>query len=124
MGEWVGSHGYVTTKNGLKHREIMKPGGDEVVHHIDGNKLNNNPSNLLVFKNQAEHAKYHMMNNRVMDGKGKVWRDKSKNPEMKCWEVRIMFNGKRKRLGLYEDPISAQLVYDLVWEELNAVQKE
>ncbi len=35
----------------------LKPG--EVVHHIDGNKRNNRMTNLHVFKNQAEHAKYH-----------------------------------------------------------------
>ena len=37
----------------------LRPG--EVVHHIDGNKLNNDPSNLMVFASQSEHAKYHMM---------------------------------------------------------------
>jgi hypothetical protein len=31
----------------------------EVVHHIDGNKRNNNPKNLKVFKSQADHAKWH-----------------------------------------------------------------
>lgn len=31
----------------------------EVVHHIDGNKKNNNPSNLMIFKSQSEHAKWH-----------------------------------------------------------------
>ena len=36
----------------------LKP--DEVVHHIDGNKRNNEPSNLKVFENQAEHARFHM----------------------------------------------------------------
>lgn len=35
----------------------LKPG--EVVHHIDGNKRNNLASNLRVFRNQAEHAKFH-----------------------------------------------------------------
>ena len=33
----------------------------EVVHHIDGNKRNNDPSNLMVFASQEEHARYHMM---------------------------------------------------------------
>lgn len=32
----------------------------EVVHHIDGNKRNNNPNNLEVLKNQSEHAKRHV----------------------------------------------------------------
>lgn len=31
----------------------------EVVHHIDENKRNNKPENLMVFKNQAAHAAWH-----------------------------------------------------------------
>lgn len=31
----------------------------EVVHHIDGDKTNYTPENLMVFRNQAEHAKWH-----------------------------------------------------------------
>lgn len=31
----------------------------EVVHHIDGDKRNNEPSNLMVFTSQPEHAKWH-----------------------------------------------------------------
>lgn len=31
----------------------------EVVHHIDGDKQNNSPENLMVFKSQKEHADWH-----------------------------------------------------------------
>jgi hypothetical protein len=31
----------------------------EVVHHINRNKKDNQPSNLWVFKNQSEHHKTH-----------------------------------------------------------------
>lgn len=31
----------------------------EVVHHIDEDKRNNHPLNLMVFASQAEHVKWH-----------------------------------------------------------------
>ena len=34
----------------------------EIVHHMDGNKRNNDPINLKVFISQAEHAKWHIEN--------------------------------------------------------------
>lgn len=42
-------------------RELL-PG--EVVHHIDGDKHNNDPQNLMIFRNQSEHAKWHMAQRR------------------------------------------------------------
>ncbi len=36
----------------------------EVVHHIDGNKRNNSPENLMIFRNQKEHAKWHAEHDR------------------------------------------------------------
>lgn len=33
---------------------------EETVHHIDGNKLNYAPENLLVFATKADHTRFHM----------------------------------------------------------------
>jgi hypothetical protein len=32
---------------------------EEVVHHIDGNKRNNDPKNLMIFASQKDHATFH-----------------------------------------------------------------
>ena len=40
----------------------LRPG--EVVHHIDEDKRNNSPENLIVFPSQKEHAAYHARMNR------------------------------------------------------------
>lgn len=37
-------------------RKLLK---GEVVHHIDKNKRNNKPENLMIFKSQKEHAAWH-----------------------------------------------------------------
>ena len=31
----------------------------EIVHHIDGDRTNDNPKNLMLFKNISEHTKFH-----------------------------------------------------------------
>ena len=51
-----GRHEHRVVAEQMLGREL-RPG--EVVHHIDGNKRNNDPSNLHVFASQSEHASYH-----------------------------------------------------------------
>lgn len=43
---------------------------------------------------------------------------KSLNFERKCWRCRIGYDNFRKDLGLFEDPLSAQIVYEFVWNEI------
>jgi HNH endonuclease len=57
----------ITDKVIYIHREVAKdflnrpllPG--EVVHHIDENKSNNQPENIIVFKTKADHARHHKL---------------------------------------------------------------
>lgn len=43
----------------------------EVVHHIDGNRRNNHPDNLMVFVNQEEHARWHSKTRNISDATGR-----------------------------------------------------
>jgi len=64
---YIGSNGYVyfLDSNKLVHRWAMEKSlgrrlrREEVVHHIDGDKLNNRIENLRLFSNQEEHDKFH-----------------------------------------------------------------
>ena len=44
---------------------------EETVHHIDGNKCNNDLDNLMVFKTSADHSAFHKGVKAVKDGD--VW---------------------------------------------------
>jgi hypothetical protein len=43
----------------------LKP--EEVVHHIDENKMNNNPDNIMVFATKADHTSFHNRNVALAD---------------------------------------------------------
>ena len=53
-GDWVLEHKYNTEM--FIGRVLNK---SEVVHHIDGDKENNRISNLMLFKSQKDHQKFH-----------------------------------------------------------------
>lgn len=80
-GKYFDSSGYVVVympnhpncgvkKTVLEHRFVMecKIGryltDEEVVHHIDFNKSNNNPDNLMLFPNQSRHILFHKQLNK------------------------------------------------------------
>lgn len=67
--EYISSEGYLVNCEDRNnryhvHRKVMeeklgrKLSSDEIVHHIDGNKLNNNPNNLEL-TNRSEHMNKH-----------------------------------------------------------------
>ena len=71
-GGWTDEHGYhVMRNNGRKvrfHRMVFENAlgrglsPDEVIHHEDGNKDNNELDNLRYFSSQGDHIRYHYEN--------------------------------------------------------------
>lgn len=51
-----GKHAHRVVAAQILGRDLA-PG--EVVHHVDGNKRNNSPENLMVFSSQGEHLNWH-----------------------------------------------------------------
>ena len=60
---WSIIRGYACTKDGgtprSMHRLIMKVDDHRIIHHLDGNKLNNRRSNLVICNSAKEHKAYH-----------------------------------------------------------------
>jgi len=43
---------------------------------------------------------------------------KRDNPELNCWESRIFYKNHRKTLGYFMDPLSCQIIYELVFDAM------
>ena len=65
--EYVGRHTYKDKRGGyyLQHRKVVEKdigrrlNKNEKIHHIDGNKQNNNRENLLICESMSEHRNVH-----------------------------------------------------------------
>lgn len=62
---------------------------NEVVHHIDENKSNNSPENLMVFANIAEHTAYHNTHEAYQENG--VWFSQRKRQIIECAYCRKQF---------------------------------
>jgi group I intron endonuclease len=49
---------------------------------------------------------------------GANYKHKKRNPSTRVWQAQITFNGYNNSLGYYNDPLSCEIIYKLVWEEI------
>lgn len=102
----------------------LKP--EEIIHHIDENKLNNDPNNLMVFASNAEHVKYHMAikynNKYFLKQIDNIWycEVKLKTSTKKCaiCNKPIPFLNKRYCLECYKEENSKHIPSQKILEEL------
>ena len=138
---WSIIRGYACTKVGgtprSMHRLIMKVDDHRIIHHLDGNKLNNRRSNLVICNSAKEHKAYHkkQLGGSEMNCKcskcGHEWIKRTESDPKMCpscksrlWKSRA--NGAKggrpvKRVQLI-NPWSGALPEDknLAWDEIRA----
>lgn len=93
----------------LMHRLILGLGiGDcKQTDHIDGNGLNNQRANLRVCSKAENQHNQRPQRNVSSYYKGVTWHRNTNK-----WQVRIVFNGKHKYLGLFNSEMRAAEVYN------------
>lgn len=112
---FVDSYGSVSSKLGGKGRRgmllarlLLNPPDNLEIDHIDGNRLNNQKSNLrLATSSQNKINRGPRIDNKS-GYKGVSW-----HSQRKKWTARIMINGNNKHLGLFENLVEAARSYNV-----------
>jgi len=113
--QWhLNKHGYAVYQRRVEkrrytaflHREIAKRIAkrtlttNDVVEHIDGNRLNNERNNINIISRSEKSQKYKESKSGI---KGVHYHQKIRNK----WEATIKINSRRKSLGYYATPEEA-----------------
>lgn len=54
--------------------------------------------------------------------RGTYYQKKKVNPWCKVWVTQIAYNGANNVLGYFNDPISGEMVYNIVFKEIHNLQ--
>lgn len=92
----------------LIHRVIMKPSKNQEIDHIDGNRLNNQKSNLRYATSSQNKANRGPRKDNKSGYKGVSW-----HKQRKKWTARIKNGSKYEHLGLFQNKIDAAKTYNI-----------
>ena len=102
-------HGYVATQiNGSRtylHKLLTEGVPGYIVDHINRNKLDNRRSNLRLVSPRQNTWNRKVQSNNKSGIKGVHFTGTK-------WAAKIAYNGKHRRIGLYDDPMDAAKAYD------------
>ena len=105
----VSNHGYaqanIGTKKILMHRFIMGAKGEDLVDHINGNKLDNRRENLR-FASKGQNAQN---SRKPPSATGFIGVSFDKDGYIKAG---IKHHGKRRHIGMFKTPLEAAIAYD------------
>lgn len=103
----VKTHANPRLKDILMHRVIMKPKKGVEIDHIDGNRLNNQKSNLRFATSSQNKINRGPRKDNKSGFKGVSW-----HKQRNLWTARIMTGGKYKHLGLFKTLEEAAEAYN------------
>ncbi|WP_321905200.1 HNH endonuclease [Paraburkholderia tropica] len=98
------------------HRAIMGVafGDKSHIDHIDGNKLNNQRSNLRICNSSQNQCNRGQQSNNTHGFKGVRYRRRDNK-----WAAQICFRGKKEQIGIYATAEDAHIAYCLRSVELH-----
>jgi hypothetical protein len=107
-GWYCSKNGYAVMARGkYMHRLIMSDPQDGEIDHIDGDKLNNQKSNLRIVNRSQNNYNAKPRKNASSKFKGVVWiKTRSR------WQANIQIDGRVKYLGMFTDEIEAAKAYN------------
>lgn len=116
FGNWqLGTQGYACFMRHGNHyyiHYVVLPRKEGfAIDHIDGDKLNNQKSNLRYCTLSQNQANRVLNKNNTSGYKGVTLHETGK------WSARVNINKKRRQLGLFETPKDAALAYNKAMKE-------
>lgn len=105
---WYINSGYIQNdKYGRLHRGIMNAKPNEIVDHVNGDRLDNRKSNLRLCTNAENSRNANISKNNTSGYKGVSW-DKSRN----LWHAQIMVDKRTIHIGRFGDKLEAAKAYN------------